>query len=93
MFFSSSCTASESRINRNILECKLQYSAVAFCASVSINRNILECKCTWKATFDKCYIVLIETYWNVNEDDLVFLKNSFSVLIETYWNVNIAPYS
>ena len=32
--------------------------------------------------------VLIETYWNVNEDDLVFLKNSFSVLIETYWNVN-----
>ena len=32
--------------------------------------------------------VLIETYWNVNENDLVFLKNSFSVLIETYWNVN-----
>ena len=22
--------------------------------------------------------VLIETYWNVNENDLVFLKNSFS---------------
>ena len=31
--------------------------------------------------------VLIETYWNVKENDLVFLKNSFSVLIETYWNV------
>ena len=55
---------------------------------LSINRNILECK------FDLCFVkqssyaVLIETYWNVNEDDLVFLKNSFSVLIETYWNVN-----
>ena len=35
--------------------------------------------------------VLIETYWNVNENDLVFLKNSFSVLIETYWNVNSKP--
>ena len=32
-------------------------------------------------------IVLIETYWNVKENDLVFLKNSFAVLIETYWNV------
>ena len=31
--------------------------------------------------------VLIETYWNVKENDLVFLKNSFAVLIETYWNV------
>ena len=32
--------------------------------------------------------VLIETYWNVNMDDLFLDTYYFFVLIETYWNVN-----
>ena len=33
-------------------------------------------------------IVLIETYWNVNEEQKEWLKFLHTVLIETYWNVN-----
>ena len=33
--------------------------------------------------------VLIETYWNVNEDIHYLIDNDLIVLIETYWNVNI----
>ena len=32
--------------------------------------------------------VLIETYWNVNDDALTSLDQRLLVLIETYWNVN-----
>ena len=32
--------------------------------------------------------VLIETYWNVNEDIHYLIDNDLIVLIETYWNVN-----
>ena len=34
-------------------------------------------------------VVLIETYWNVNENEFLKKTKSFSVLIETYWNVNL----
>ena len=33
--------------------------------------------------------VLIETYWNVNEEQKEWLKFLHTVLIETYWNVNL----
>ena len=32
--------------------------------------------------------VLIETYWNVNDDIHYLIDNDLIVLIETYWNVN-----
>ena len=35
-------------------------------------------------------IVLIETYWNVNEEQGTEEKGAKIVLIETYWNVNSA---
>ena len=34
--------------------------------------------------------VLIETYWNVNANELNINQVSTIVLIETYWNVNEA---
>ena len=34
-------------------------------------------------------IVLISTYWNVNEVHVSIPENIFNVLISTYWNVNI----
>ena len=33
--------------------------------------------------------VLIETYWNVKEDDGGAVGETGAVLIETYWNVKI----
>ena len=35
----------------------------------------------------KVTFVLIETYWNVKENECFKNTKSFSVLIETYWNV------
>ena len=35
------------------------------------------------------FLVLIETYWNVNTDRLLLSPQSLLVLIETYWNVNL----
>ena len=32
--------------------------------------------------------VLIETYWNVNQNRVLSIIYKFKVLIETYWNVN-----
>ena len=34
-------------------------------------------------------IVLIETYWNVNDGTIVGEQIQGLVLIETYWNVNL----
>ena len=34
------------------------------------------------------FTVLIETYWNVNENYQTYSKGHAQVLIETYWNVN-----
>ena len=33
-------------------------------------------------------LVLIETYWNVNNFEVAAHKDVMAVLIETYWNVN-----
>ena len=87
--YDSSCLdGDEPSINRNILECKVGCAVACPMMCLSINRNILECKVFHrKKVVDRLIGVLIETYWNVKENDLVFLKNSFSVLIETYWNV------
>ena len=48
----------------------------------------MECKCRNDDEILSCYLVLIETYWNVNATKLINWCNSKGVLIETYWNVN-----
>ena len=65
-------------INRNILECKVRCFNISIRTTQSINRNILECKVRSGRYLNDGFAVLIETYWNVKKDDLVFLKNSFS---------------
>ena len=34
-------------------------------------------------------MVLISTYWNVNEGEFINYWYKFDVLISTYWNVNL----
>ena len=33
--------------------------------------------------------IKIETYWNVNAEQIKLLATGFSIKIETYWNVNL----
>ena len=42
----------------------------------------------WKIDRISRNLVLIETYWNVNEDGRNMKSSELHVLIETYWNVN-----
>ena len=57
--------------------------------TMRINRNILECKLYSPVLKCRTVFVLIETYWNVNDDKLIKLgREKEFVLIETYWNVN-----
>ena len=62
-------------INRNILECKWTCSAGMGEDADCINRNILECKCIWFAGLMQLHGVLIETYWNVNEEKYKLLDD------------------
>ena len=53
-------------INRNILECKFKNLEKNNKDNPVLNRNILECKFTALKGAMSSIIVLIETYWNVN---------------------------
>ena len=35
--------------------------------------------------------IKIETYWNVNKDDIDKIRKAVNIKIETYWNVNDKP--
>ena len=54
------------RINRNIVECKLNNGMLTGFNGISINRNIVECKCVSGSSVYVNVAVLIETLWNVN---------------------------
>ena len=54
------------RINRNIVECKLEQFCCIPEHTDRINRNIVECKCLNEKLGDLAETVLIETLWNVN---------------------------
>ena len=56
--------------------------------TMRINRNILECKYLNSFRENLCKEVLIETYWNVNDVEVIIFDEFNPVLIETYWNVN-----
>ena len=60
--------AVESRINRNIVECKGIYPGERYDLHFCINRNIVECKdVRFNEILGKAVFVLIETSWNVKD--------------------------
>ena len=63
----------DSRINRNILECKVIRMFWQNHQMPRINRNILECKAVKSYIFLDVLVVLIETYWNVKIFFLLYL--------------------
>ena len=54
----------------------------------SFNRYIVECKYKSEVTYPACYVVLIDTQWNVNVFETHIRKTPKMVLIDTQWNVN-----
>ena len=59
--------------------------------STSINRIKVKCKfgMIWTCISANC--VLIESKWNVNQDNQALYREALSVLIESKWNVNWYP--
>ena len=57
---------------------------------LSFNRYMVECEsCSMSALTLVDELVLIDTWWNVNDCACLFLQNEVHVLIDTWWNVNI----
>ena len=77
------------RINRNIVECKVQMRVHSQAWGHSINRNIVECKGFFFRAEFKSDSVLIETSWNVKYHSRPAHDRRRTVLIETSWNVKV----
>ena len=76
------------RINRNILECKLNSFQCDQQSRDGINKNILECKSFASLSRIVCVICINR---NILECKFFLLLGGMlilGVLIETYWNVN-----
>ena len=58
----------------------------------SFNRYMVECKSDYFYYLKQQIDVLIDTWWNVNTNNLVTNKASVTVLIDTWWNVNQASH-
>ena len=64
-------------INRNIVECKDARHRKSLLDEHCINRNIVECKVSaCEVTIGAMSAVLIETLWNVKQDQDYFLSSS-----------------
>ena len=64
------------RINRNIVECKVSRARSLSLSMSCINRNIVECKVQSLYIARKRPRVLIETLWNVKQDSGILLLRS-----------------
>ena len=50
---------------------------------------MVECECYVPVLFSRKDSVLIDTWWNVNENALKIESGKVTVLIDTWWNVNV----
>ena len=53
------------------------------------NRYMVECESTDTQTKFFHIVVLIDTWWNVNEEKISVKEPVLAVLIDTWWNVNL----
>ena len=65
-FFSVACMIPISSFNLNLLECKFLRLLRKWRRHIRFNLNLLECKCGISSTGEGQDVVLISTYWNVN---------------------------
>ena len=53
------------------------------------NRYMVECEYLICFSFSISSPVLIDTWWNVNDGNVICMFLLISVLIDTWWNVNV----
>ena len=53
---------------------------------------MVECECGMNPCIGHWYLVLIDTWWNVNTLPFANCDNVWYVLIDTWWNVNYHEY-
>ena len=54
---------------------------------------MVECEYVTNLAVGRVYLVLIDTWWNVNSIAFTFAFLKPKVLIDTWWNVNIVPHA
>ena len=52
------------------------------------NRYMVECESIVGNPYLAVFLVLIDTWWNVNEEQVEETEEQVEVLIDTWWNVN-----
>ena len=80
--------SSSNCLNRNILECKSEWTGTLSPVWLCLNRNILECKFFYLDLLVKFLDSLNRNILECKCLSSVFGTCSSIVLIETYWNVN-----
>ena len=56
---------------------------------IGFNRYMVECEfCDVSSAYECRTAVLIDTWWNVNQDYEISVAGDLFVLIDTWWNVN-----
>ena len=76
------------RFNRYMVECEFKPEAISDSESPSFNRYMVECEYRHRVNVDSSFIVLIDTWWNVNVVSAGCVIFKKLVLIDTWWNVN-----
>ena len=76
------------RINRYIMECKLPALQKSLYLHPRINRYIMECKFCNRISSRTQSLELIDTLWNVNDNEIWGFLTYQNELIDTLWNVN-----
>ena len=72
-----------------MVECELYTHCEPHFEELSFNRYMVECEYKSGKTTHIAFLVLIDTWWNVNREDCHTLILTDTVLIDTWWNVNI----
>ena len=75
------------RINRNIVECKEDFTVFQLQSGFCINRNIVECKGEFAIPHPKRACRINRNIVECKDGYFVFNESSGIVLIETLWNV------
>ena len=72
-----------------MVECELDSHKILKVSWRSFNRYMVECECIFPAA-DRVQhgAVLIDTWWNVNQQRHMLVTLIQLVLIDTWWNVN-----
>ena len=72
-----------------MVECELCLYQWELLYPQSFNRYMVECEYQFLLKSKHHYLVLIDTWWNVNHYEHEIIYSQYVVLIDTWWNVNI----